>query len=486
MDEAVRARAERPTRYYMLVVGVIALVIGNANFEFTLIGGAFPNIAVAFHTTQVLLVMTVVFVASLVFLPITGKLGDIYGKKKMLLVVSVLFAIGSVLCAVAPVYWLFLVGRVLQSSFVVAYVAGYGLVRDLLPRRLVPLGVGWIGAGTGIAVLAGPLLGGWLIDSYGFRSAFWFELIYDVAAGLLVLFVVPESPVRIKRKVDYAGGLLLGVGIAVLVYGVVYNWAIPFAFPVAAVLLIAFAAVERRTAEPLMSLRLLGKPKVWYTLLAASVTIFAIQVGPNALAEIVRIPRIPGVLDQGLGWSAWQYGIYAGLPFGLVGALTGLLAGWMSRRYSPRLVLLIAGVGGLVPSLIAATSASGAAVFIVIAALQGVGLGFLYAAANNLVIEAVPADSQGVGTSMLYTALGTMNAVSTAIIGTITAAHTVPVGSGAAAAFIVNSDGFRISFLVMIGTSVAGLLLTLAMRHGRQAALGGEPVEDIVAVPQEV
>lgn len=478
-------RTERSSAYYAMIVLVIALVVGNANFEFTLIGGAFTNIAVTFHTTQVLLVMTVVFVASLVFLPICGKLADIYGKKRMLLVVSVLFAIGSVICAVAPVYWLFLTGRVFQSSFVVAYVAGYGLVRDLLPRRLVPVGVGWIGAGTGVAVLAGPLLGGWLIDSYGFRSAFWFELIYDVIAGILVLVVVPETSVRIRRQLDITGGLLLGVGIAMLVYGIAYNWAIPFAFPVAAVLLVAFVLVERRTAEPLISLELIRKPKLWYSLLAASVVIFGIQVGPNLLAEIVRIPHIPGIADRSLGWSAWQYGIYVGLPFGLVGALTGLLAGWMCRRYSPRLALLIAGLGALAAGIIGASSAGGMGLFIFLAAVQGIGLGFLYAAANVLVIEAVPAESQGIGTSMLYTALGTMNAISTAVIGTITADHSNPVGSGASAALVINDAGFRIAFLVTVGTSAAGIILALAMRHGRQPATGGAELAVPVPVPAE-
>lgn len=480
------ARPERSRSYYTLIVLVIALVVGNANFEFTLITGAFTNIAVAFHTTQVLLIMTVVFVASLVFLPICGKLADIYGKKRMLLTVSVLFAIGSVLCAVAPVYWLFLTGRVFQSSFVVAYVAGYGLVRDLLPPKLVPVGVGWIGAGTGISALAGPLLGGWLVDSFGYKGAFWFELIYDVVAGLLVLLVVPETPVRIHRRLDITGGLLLGVGMAMLVCGVAYNWTIPFAFPIAAVLLVAFALVERRTAEPLMSPQLLSKPKVWYTLVAASVIIFGVTAGPNLIGELVRIPHIPGISDRGLGWSAWQYGIYVGVPFGLVGALTGLLAGHMCRRFSPRTALLIAGIAALAGGVIGAQPAGGAAVFILLAAVQGVGLGFLYAAANNLVIEAMPADSQGIGTSMLYTALGMMNAVSTAVIGTITADNSSPVGTGASAALIINNAGFRISFLVTVATSAAGIILVLAMRHGRRPATGGIEAEAPVAVPQEV
>ncbi|MBF6451194.1 MFS transporter [Nocardia aobensis] len=463
----------RPSNtYYAWVVVAIALVVGNANFEFTLINGAFTDIAAEFRTKNVALVFTVVFVASLVFLPIAGKLADIYGKRNVLLIVSVLFSVGCILCAVAQTYWIFLAGRVFQSAFVIAYVAGYGLVRDILPARMVPVGVGFVGLGTGVAVVVGPLLGGYLIDNFGFRSAFWFELGYAIMSGVLVLLVVPETAVRVRGRVDMPGGLLLGGGVAVMVFGVVTPTWLPVAIPGCVILLALFGFVERRRREPLIDMRLLGQPKLWLTLLTSAMAICAVTVCPVLVSEYTRIPRVPGVLDRGMGWSALEFGIYFGLIFGLVGAVNGLLAGWVCRRFAPRTALLVSILSTFVAVTIALIPNADMALVIVIALFQGIGLGFLYTSANNLVIEAVPAENQGVATSMLYTALGVTNAVGTAVIGRITASHSVGAGNGSAA-LIIAEDGFRYSFLFALGTTVIAFTLAMIMRHGRAPAVGG-------------
>lgn len=467
------AGAERSTWYYVLVVVAIALLTENANFEFTLVSPGLPNIAAEFDTARVGLVMTVVFVASLVFLPIAGKLADLYGKKKILVAASVLFGIGSLLCAVSPVYWLFLVGRVFQSAFVIAYVTGYGLIRDIFPARLVPLGVGALGVGTGASAFIGPVLGGYLIDNHGFRSAFWFVLCYDVVVAALVLSVVPETRVRIRGRIDALGALLLGVAMAVVVFGVVETSTMPVTFPVAALLLVLFVLVERRRTEPMVSLGLLAQPKVWLTLLAAGLAIFVVTASTSQLLpQLLRTPQIPGVAEHGLGLSALDYGISFGLSFGLVGAAAGFAAGWVCRRFAPRSALLTSLVASVVGMLLVLAGQTGSyAMVAIIGALMGIGLGFLYAGANNLIIEAVPAGMQGVSTSLLYTALGVMNSVCTAVVGSITASYTVDV-SGIDQG-IISDTGFRIASLVLLCVGVAGIAVTVMMRHGRDPASGG-------------
>ena len=484
LNAGERAPAERLTARHLLSIVAVSLVVGNANFEFTLITGGLPDIAAEFRTTQVVLVMTVVFVASLVFLPITGRLADLYGKKRILLVVSAVFIVGSALCALTTVYWLFLVGRVLQSSFVVAYVAGYGLMRDILPPRLVPLGVGGIGIGTGISVFVGPLLGGYLIDHHGFRSAFWFEVCYAVVAALLVVLVVPESPVREQSRIDVLGGLLLGLGMAALVYAVVETSLVAVLVPVGVVLLVLFAVVERRREEPLVSMALLGRPQVWWPLIAAGTGMFALTAGTTLLAEVVRIPHIPGLADRGLGWTALEFGLYVGAPYGVVGALTGVPAGWVCRRYSPRAALLTAALAttaGLVVMLAARQGGAGPAV--TAAVLQGLALGFFYTAANNLLIEAVPAKHQGIGTSLLYTVLGVANGLGSAAISTITARHT-QLAEGGAHEVVIGDTGFELSILVLLAGGFVSVALTLLMRHGRTPATGGTAVDQEAGTPR--
>ncbi|WP_413098250.1 MFS transporter [Streptomyces sp. Inha503] len=200
------------------------------------------------------------------FLPVTGRLADLYGKKR----------------------------------------AGYGLMRDILPARLVPLGVGGIGIGTGVSVLVGPLLGGYLIDHHGFRSAFWFELCYAVVAALLVLLAVPESRVRERSRVDVLGGVLLGPGMAAVVYAVVETALLPVLVPLGAALLALFAVVDRRREEPLVSMRLLGSPRVWWPLLAAGTGMYALTAGTTLLSEMVSLtyPASPTAASAGRPWSS--------------------------------------------------------------------------------------------------------------------------------------------------------------------------------------
>lgn len=466
-----RVDGERSKWCYVLIVVAIALVTENASFEFTLVSPALRNIAMEFQTTHVSLVMTVVFVASLVFLPIAGKLADIYGKKKILLGACALFALGSMLCALAPAFWLFLVGRVCQSVFVIAYVTGYGLIRDLFPARLVPLGVGALGIGTGVAALAGPLLGGYLIDSFGFRSTFWFVFCYDVVVAVILLVVVPETRVRSGGRIDFLGALLLGVGMAVLVLGVSDTSTIPIAFPASAVLLVLFVLVERRCADPMISMQLLAGPKVWLTLLAAGLAIFVATPSTSVLmAQIWRAPHVAGVSSHGFGFTALQQGLYFGLEFGLVGAAAGIAAGWVCRRFAPRTALLTSVLASMLGVFVTAVGFDSSVGMIgVVGACMGVGLGFFYAGANNLIIEAVPADLQGVATSLLYIVLGVVNAISTAVVGAIAASRTVHV-EGAA---IISDAGTRISFYLILGVGVVAILVMLAMRHGRTPASGG-------------
>lgn len=484
-----RSRPERSTLYYVLIVVAIALLTENANFEFTLVGPGLPDIAAEFDTARVGLVMTVVFVASLVFLPVAGKMADIYGKKKILVAASVLFGIGSLLCAISPVYWLFLVGRVCQSAFVIAYVTGYGLIRDIFPARLVPLGVGALGVGTGASAFIGPVLGGYLIDNHGFRSTFWFVFCYDVVVALLVLSVVPETRVRIRGRIDVLGALLLGVATAVLVFGVVETSTMPVTFPIAALLLVLFVMVERRTREPMISMGLLMQPKVWLTLVASGLAIFVVTASTNQLLpQLLRGPRVPGVAEHGLGLSALDYGLSFGLPFGLVGAVAGLVAGWVCRRFAPRTALLTSALGSVAAMTLVVTGRTDTYLLAtLIGALMGIGLGFLYAGANNLIIEAVPASMQSVSTSLLYTALGVMNSVCTAVVGSITASHTVAV-SGIDGG-VISDTGFRIAALVLLCVGIAAIGVTVAMRHGRTPATGGSgsenrPVESTAIVEQ--
>jgi len=146
--------------------------------------------------------------------PIGGKLSDLIGKKTVMLAERRHFLIGTVICLVTSNWPLFLVGRALEAVAIVAPTIAYGLVRDLFPRRLVPIGIGMISTGFGLSALAAPLLSGWLLNHFSWRSMFRVHdhlhsdpdtAVHDACAG---------DKVRIRQSLDWAGCILLGFGVA--------------------------------------------------------------------------------------------------------------------------------------------------------------------------------------------------------------------------------------------------------------------------------
>ncbi|MCA1004985.1 MFS transporter [Rhodococcus hoagii] len=457
----------------ILIIVLIALMTEIVAFEFTLISPGLTDMAVDFGTTKITLVMTIPLLVGGVVVPIIGKLADVYGKKKVLLSAGATFLVGTLVCATVTSYPLFLVGRGLQACGLASSVVCYGLVRDLIPSRWVPLGVGGIGVGIGASALIGPLLGGWLIDSYGFRSAFWFLLAYAAAVIVAIAILVPESTVRIAHRVDYVGAALLGLGASSLILGANNEDLRTVALIVGAVLLVVFVLAERRIEQPLISMSLLARPGVWMTLAIAGS--YGVVNGANGalLPQMLRAPAIPGNDDSGLGFSALGYALHYGLPQGLAAAGCGLLAGWIARKYSPRLAMLLGMVGALAGSLLVGFGlVTTAGMAIVLGFFMGVAAGFFYSSSTNLLIEAVPANTQAVTGSMKFTSEQVVSALSSAFLGVVVGNYILMLNPKTGQP-IPSMEGFHYAYLVCAVASVVAIGVTLAMKHGRTPATGG-------------
>ncbi|WP_161987370.1 MFS transporter [Prescottella subtropica] len=457
----------------ILIIVLIALMTEIVAFEFTLVSPGLTDMAVDFRTTNITLVMTIPLLVGGVVVPIIGKLADVYGKKKILLAAGVTFLVGTALCATVASYPLFLVGRGLQACGLASAVVCYGLIRDLIPARWVPLGVGGIGVGIGASALIGPILGGWLIDSFGFRSAFWFLFAYSAVVIVAIALLVPETTVRIAHRVDYLGALLLGLGASALILGANNEDLRTVAFAAGALLLVAFVLTERRIAQPLISMTLLARPGVWMTLAIAGA--YGILNGANGalLPQMLRAPAIPGDPDSGLGLSALGYAMQFGLPQGVAAAVCGLLAGWVARRYSPRLSMLVGMTGALVGSLLVAfdiVDATGTT--ILLGFFMGVANGFYYASSQNLLIEAVPADTQAVTGSMKFTSEQVAGALSSAFLGVIIGNYTLMVDPTTGQP-IPSMQGYHYAYFICAAAVAVGIAVTLTMKHGRTPATGG-------------
>ncbi|WP_176459646.1 MFS transporter [Rhodococcus sp. OK302] len=463
----------RSKKQSILIIALIALMTEIVAFEFTLISPGLTDMAIAFKTNQVGLVMTVPLLVGGVVVPILGKLADVHGKKKMLMWASAFFLLGTAICATVTNFNFFLVGRGLQAVGLASAVICYGLIRDLIPARWVPLGVGGIGVGIGASSLGGPLIGGWLIDNHGFRSAFWFLFVYSAVVILATAVFVPESKVRINHTIDYLGAALLGLGASSLIFGAIRPDYRAVAFTVGVAMIIAFIVAERRIDQPLISMGLLSRPGVWMTLLIAAC--YGVYNGANGalMPQMLRTPAIPGNDESGLGFTATGYAMHYGLPSGLAAAICGILGGWLARRYSPRFVMIFALTMCLLTAvLIGVGAVDTPSMTILVAMVAGTGMGLYFVASTNLLIEAVPANTQAVTGSMKFTSEQVSGALSSAFLGAL-AANYVLMLNPTTQQPISSVQGFEYGYLICAVVLVVGIGVALIMRHGRTPATGG-------------
>ena len=138
----------------------------------------------------------------------------------MILVVTAVATLGALLVATANSYAMVLVGRALEGTLLALIPLVYSLMRDIFPRRILAFSVTIAASGVGIVTICGPFIAGYLVDNHGWQSVFWFLFVEQLVGLIAILFVIPESPVRQRVRLDWAGAILLGGGLGVILLGV--------------------------------------------------------------------------------------------------------------------------------------------------------------------------------------------------------------------------------------------------------------------------
>ena len=158
--------------------------------------------------------------ATAVFTPVFGRLGDMHGKQRMLEVVMATLGVGTLVCALAPSLAVMLAGRALQGVGGAVFPLAFGIVRDELPRERVAGAVGLVSSLLGIGAGLGLVVAGPIVAGLGWRWLFWLPLGLLVVSGLLVARCVPASPVRTPAKVNTVSAALMAVGLSTLLVAV--------------------------------------------------------------------------------------------------------------------------------------------------------------------------------------------------------------------------------------------------------------------------
>ncbi|MCC5475935.1 MFS transporter [Streptomyces sp. NPDC059680] len=416
-------------------------------------------------------VLTSTLLSGAVATPIMGRLGDLYGKRRMLILSLAVMVVGALVSALTSELLTMIVGRTLQGFAMGAIPLGIGLMRDMLPREklgsAMALMSSSIGVGGGLALPAAALVA---------QHTNWHALFYG-AAGLgvlaivLTLVVVPESPMRAEGSFDLLGALGLSTGLVLLLLPITkgsdWGWSSGTTlglFAASVVVLLLWGLFELRHRAPLVDLRTTARPAVLFTNLASIMVGVAFYVVSLVLPQLLQLPKATG---YGLGQSMVVAGLCVA-PLGLTMMFTAPVYARLSAKYGPKVTLIIGlliiaiGYGGGLGLMDAAWQT------IVTSVVLGAGIGLAYSSLPALIVGAVPASETGAanGLNTLMRSIGT--SVSSAVIGMVLANTANNVGGIA----IPTMHGFRVSFLIATAAVAVGLLLALflpkASRPGQQ------------------
>ncbi|HET9076360.1 MAG TPA: MFS transporter [Acidimicrobiales bacterium] len=423
-------------RYLVLAICCMSLLI--VGLDNTIVNVALPSIGRELHTRVSGLQWTVdayvLVVASLLML--SGSTADRLGRRRTFQVGLVVFSLGSLLCSLAPSVQLLVAFRALQAvgGSMLNPVAMSIITNTFTDRRERAQAIGIWGAVVGLSMGLGPVVGGVLVTSVGWRSIFWINVPIGLAACVLTALFVPESKAPRPRRFDPVAQLLMVVGLASITYAIIEgarrgytSGPILGAFAVFGAAVPVFLVYERHRPEPLIDIRFFRS---------------APFSGANAIA-VASFAGLGGFLflntlylQESRGLSALQAGLYT-LPMAVLTVLSAPVSGALVGRRGARPPLLAAGgllaASGLMLTRITPTTS---VVWLFVAyTFFGAGFGLVNAPITNSAVSGMPDSQAGVAAAIASTSRQIGQVLGVAVLGALaTASLHGPVVTGLAAA----------------------------------------------------
>ncbi len=425
-------------------------------------------------------VITSTLLAGAVATPVVGRLGDMYGKRRMLLFSVALLIIGSVIAGLSDTVLPMVVGRALQGAAAAVIPLGISIMRDELPAERLGSATAVMSASLGVGGALGLPAAALLAEYTDWHVLFWTSAGLGVVVFALVLAFVPESSVRTGGRFDLIGAVGLSVALVCLLLGISKgaDWSagVTFAlFGAAAVVLLVWGWFELRVRQPLVDLRTTARRQVLLTNLTSIVFAFSMFAMSLVLPQILQLPVQTG---YGLGQSMLATGLVL-VPSGLVMMATAPVSARISRMYGPKVTLM---VGALVVGVsygLGVVMMSEIWQLVLISALIGGGIGLGYGAMPALIMGAVPVSETAAANSLntLMRSIGT--SVSSAVSGVILAHLTISFGQ----LEVPSQNGFRLIMAIGSATALAALAIA-AFIPARRADPAVAPSLSVAGTPR--
>jgi EmrB/QacA subfamily drug resistance transporter len=427
----------------------------------TMVVPALPALRDDLHTstTWVTWVLTGFMLVAAVTTPLIGKLGDQYGKERLLVLSLLALFVGCVLASFAWNIWSLIGARAIQGLGGGLFPLAFAIIKDEFPPEKVGTAVGIVSSVFAVGGGLGLVLAGVFVDYLSWR---WMFIVSAIAVGAAVVLVhrfVPESPIKTPSRVDVPGAVLLSVGLAALLValseGGAWGWAsvrTVAVFGLSAAALAIWVVVEQRVDDPMIDMRMFVRRPVLLTNVAAAVT------GFSMFGAFVLLPNFieasPELAGYGFGATATVTGLYL-LPNALTGFAGGPVAGVLGRYVGSKVPLALGLLLGAAGIGILAIWHDRPWQIVVSMLVQGLGITMAFAAMAKLIVDAVRPTETGVASGM-NTVMRTVGGVIGGQVGAaILTADTIGAGS------IPAESAFTVAFAIAAVAAGLGAALSL-------------------------
>jgi MFS family permease len=424
--------------------------------------------------------MTAYLLSASIFTPILGRVGDLIGKKRTLVAVLVTVAVGCLLAALAPTIGVLIVARVVQGVGGALFPLSFGIIRDEFEASEVSGSISnlsaVIAAGGGVGmVAAGPI-----VTALDYRWLFWIPVAIVIAATLIAVRYVPESPNRAQGNVNWLGAGLLSAWLVALLLPLsqagTWGWGsarVLALFAAAVVLFALWLSSEARSRTPLIDLKVMRLPAVRTTNAAALLFGAGMYSIWSFLPGFVQTPSSAG---YGFGSSVTAAGLLM-LPMLVAMFLSGVLSGRLEPVIGAKALLTAGAALGAVACGFLALWHDEQWQIAVVAGLFGLGIGLAFASMANLIVGSVPADQTGAATGMNANIRTIGGSIGAAVTSVLVTGHLQPSGLPHESGY---THGFALLAVLCLAAALAALLVPVG-RTVRRVVTEGTEVRETVA-----
>jgi EmrB/QacA subfamily drug resistance transporter len=454
---------------------VTLVVLSTGSFAFSLITSAIVPALTTIRDdlgaseTGVTFLFTGYLLSASVSTAILGRLGDMFGKQRVLVFTLLVFTAGTLIGALSQSLELLIVARVLQGAGGGIFPLSFGIIRDEFPSERVPGSIGFVSAILGIGGAVGIPVGGLVVEHLGWHWLFWLTLPIDAFAAIATWRLVPESPVRAGGRVNWTAAALMSTGISLILIAIskapTWGWGstktlglLAAGFAVSA----AWVMVESRSAEPLIDMTMMRARGVWTANLVAFLLGGGMYLSFLLITQFTHAPKSTG---YGFGASLVVSGLYL-VPSTCAVIAVSLLAGPIARRFGSRRAVIVGSALSAVAFSLFAFNNDTPLDLLVASLIMGTGNGLAFSALGNLVVEAVPPEQTAAAGGMNTVMRTIGGSLATQLAATLLAAHTGPGGFPELTGFI---QGFALAAGFLVVCTFAAYLVPRRRPYARPA-----------------